>query len=61
MLCLPARGAPIVEMRKRNDRREVPGRVGRVWGGRPEALACILRLIRTSRRADILREALRMR
>jgi CheY-like chemotaxis protein len=26
-----------LKMRKRNDRREVPGRVGRVWGGRPKA------------------------
>jgi hypothetical protein len=26
-----------LKIRKRNDRREVPGRVGRVWGGRPEA------------------------
>jgi hypothetical protein len=29
----PARGAPIVEIRRRNDRREVPGRVGGPGGG----------------------------
>jgi hypothetical protein len=34
---LPVHGSNVDEARNAEDRREVPGRVGRVWGGRPEA------------------------